>query len=128
MELNLPITKDKSSINLWIVKGDISELKTLTTALTGNQTRVLIGVKDDRYQQVYTKYFGRIKPQRDDFFIRALNDDYGSFNADFNADLQWGIHKPTVDLITPDNGELKEDKDWVSASTTDAKSDNPLPF
>ena len=98
-----------------IVNGDIGEIKALIDVLTANEVRVLIGVKDDKYQQVYTKYFGRVKPQRDDFFIKALNDDYGSFNADFNADLQWGEHKPTVDLITPDtNGELKENEDWVS--------------
>ena len=98
-----------------IVNGDIGEIKALIDVLTANEVRVLIGVKDDKYQQVYTKYFGRVKPQRDDFFIKALNDDYGSFNADFNADLQWGEHKPTIDLITPDtNGELKENEDWVS--------------
>ena len=110
-----------------IVKGDVTEIKALVTALKENQVRVLVGVKDDRYQQVYTKYFGRIKPQRDDFFIKALNDDYGSFNADFNVDLIWGEHKPTVDLITPDgNGELKENEDWVEAGISDEEED--LPF
>ena len=112
-----------------IVKGDIAEIKSLVTTLKENQVRILIGVKDDRYQQVYTKYFGRIKPQRDDLFIKALNDDYGSFNADFNVDLKWDIHKPTIDLLTPDtNGELDENKDWVDAAAEDAKSTNPLPF
>jgi len=107
-----------------IVQGNLSEIKELITVLKDNQVRVLIGVKDDRYQQVYTKYFGRVKPQRDDFFIKALNDDYGSFNADFNADLQWGEHKATVDLIAPDtNGELKEDEDWVKE-----EQDADLPF
>ena len=52
----------------------------------------MVGVKDDKYQTVYTKDLGRVKPQRDDFFVRNLNDDYGSFNADFNADLAW-VHK-----------------------------------
>ena len=64
--------------------GNINELKALVHTLSSNEVRVLIGVKDDKYQQVYTKYFGRVKPQRDDLFIKALNDDYGSFNADFN--------------------------------------------
>jgi len=99
-----------------IVRGDVSELQQLAKTLTGNEARLLIGVKDDKYQSVYTKYFGRVKPQRDDFFIKALNDEYGTFNADFNTDLIWGEHKSTAELITSDdkgNGEVKEDEDWV---------------
>ena len=47
----------------------------LIQTLKDNQVRLLIGVKDGKYQQVYTKMFGRIKPQRDDLFIKALNDE-----------------------------------------------------
>ena len=107
-----------------ISKGDVGEIKALMDALTTNEVRVLIGVKDDKYQQVYTKYFGRVKPQRDDFFIKALNDDYGSFNADFNADLTWGIHTPTSSLITPDSNGLAENTEWAS----NEKADVDLPF
>ena len=60
-----------------IANGTLSEVKSLISSLHTNEVRVLIGVKDDKYQQVYTKHFGRIKPQRDDLFVRALNDDYG---------------------------------------------------
>jgi len=98
-----------------IANGDLTEIKELAKVLANNETRVLIGVKDDNYQQVYTKYFGRVKPQRDDFLVRALNDDYGSFNADFNADLKWGIHKPTMDLVTPDT--IEEEDDWTMPDT-----------
>mgnify|MGYP003125056816 FL=1 len=56
-----------------IVQGDISELKQLITVLKNNQVRLLVGVKDGKYQQVYTKVFGRIKPQRDDLFVKSLN-------------------------------------------------------
>ena len=104
-----------------IANGDLAEVKALVKALANNEVRVLIGVKDDKYQNVYTKYFGRVKPQRDDLFVKALNDDYGSFNADFNQDLKWGEHKPTVDLITPD--APSEDEDWVSEP---AAVDNPF--
>ena len=110
-----------------IVKGNLSELRTLIQTLKDNQVRILIGVKDDKYQQVYTKYFGRVKPQRDDFFIKALNDDYGSFNADFNTDLKWGEHVSTASLVTPDsNGSISEDEDWVAAETSNDEDD--LPF
>ena len=98
-----------------IASGDVTEIRSLVTQLQPNQVRVLVGVKDDKYQQVYTKYFGRVKPQRDDFFVKALNDDYGQFNADFNADLKWGIHRPTVDLVTPDT--IEEDEDWTMPDT-----------
>ena len=109
-----------------IASGDVTEIRSLVTQLQPNQVRVLIGVKDDKYQQVYTKYFGRVKPQRDDFFVKALNDDYGSFNADFNADLIWGEHRPTMDLVTPDAaGTIKEDEDWVSS---EPKEGADLPF
>ena len=111
-----------------IVNGDVGEIKSLIGALKTNEVRVLIGVKDDKYQQVYTKYFGRVKPQRDDLFIKALNDDYGSFNADFNADLKWGPHTSTADLISPD--APAEDEDWTAepAMAANGESNDDLPF
>jgi len=96
-----------------IASGDVSEIKALAAALTNNEVRLLVGVKDDKYQTVYTKCFGRIKPQRDQYFIKALNDDYGQFNADFNADLVWGVHTPTSTLVKPD--APAEDEDWTTA-------------
>ena len=107
-----------------IASGNLAEIKQLVASLGTNQVRVLIGVKDDKYQQVYTKYFGRVKPQRDDLFIKALNDDYGSFNADFNADLKWGTHVATTTLVSPDT--VAEEEDWT-APTTNGKSED-LPF
>ena len=113
-----------------IANGNVKEIKALIDALTTNEARVLIGVKDDKYQQVYTKYFGRVKPQRDDLFIKALNDDYGSFNADFNADLKWGAHISTATLVTPDT--IKEEDDWIEEPATagngQANNDDDLPF
>jgi len=103
-----------------IVKGDVTEIKTLVKAISAtNMVRVLVGLKDDKYQQVYTKHFGRVKPQRDDLFIKALNDDYGSFNADFNADLQWGEHKSQATLVKPDSND-----EWTEGSD----DDSDLPF
>jgi len=112
-----------------IANGDLAEIKTLVSSLSTNEARVLIGVKDDKYQQVYTKYFGRVKPQRDDLFIKALNDDYGSFNADFNADLKWGTHVATATLVTPDT--IKEEEDWTTSPevvTNGRTTDDDLPF
>ena len=110
-----------------IASGDVTEIKELVKVLANNEVRVLIGVKDDKYQQVYTKYFGRVKPRRNDLFVKALNDDYGSFNADFNTDLVWGVHKPTSDLIAPD--APAEDEDWTAEPVmANGQEDEDLPF
>ena len=109
-----------------IANGDLKEIKDLIPALQSNEVRILIGVKDDKYQQVYTKYFGRVKPQRNDLFVKALNDDYGSFNADFNADLVWGTHRPTNELISPD--APAEDADWTAEPVAANGQSDDLPF
>ena len=111
-----------------IASGKISELKNLIKVLSNNEVRVLVGVKDEKYQIVYTKCFGRIKPQRDQYFIKSLNDDYGAFNADFNADLAWGIHTPTTRLVSPDS--LTEDEDWTTPHTVSngVEMNDDLPF
>lgn len=79
-----------------IMKGDVEELKSLCTELKDNKLRVLLGVKGEKYQQVYTRCFGRLKPKRDDIFVRALNQDYGDFRAEYNEDLQFSAYEPSV--------------------------------
>ena len=96
-----------------IVKGDVTELKALVTILATNQVRLLVGVKDGKYQSIYLKCFGRVKPKRDDFFIKALNDEYSSFNAEFNTDLQWGTFVPQLAVLTPDEETVSENDTWV---------------
>jgi len=83
-----------------VANGDVTELKELVKQLSDNKVRVLLGVKDGKYQQVYDKHFGRLKPKRDDVFIKRLNDDYGAFKAEYNASLELETYSP--DLITPD--------------------------
>ena len=110
-----------------IAGGAVAEIKELVKALSTNEVRVLIGVKDDKYQQVYTKYFGRIKPQRDDLFVKSLNDEYGSFNAEFDTTLKWGEFSPVLAVVSPDseNG-VSETDTWGSEVTeTDVEK---LPF
>lgn len=98
-----------------IVRGDVKEIKALVKMLAANQVRLLIGVKDGKYQTVYTKVFGRIKPQRDDLFVKNLNDDYGAFNAEFDTTLAWGEFSPQLALVTPDadDDSPAEEDDWV---------------
>tara|TARA_B110000858_G_scaffold3793_1_gene4500 strand:+ start:508 stop:1020 length:513 start_codon:yes stop_codon:yes gene_type:complete len=98
-----------------IVKGDVSEVKALVSLLSNNQVRLLIGVKDGKYQSVYTKVFGRVKPQRDDLFAKNLNDDYGAFNAEYDTALGWGVFSPQLAVVTPDadDNTVSEGDDWV---------------
>lgn len=79
-----------------VMKGDVTELKSLITALKDNKLRVMLGVKDGKYQQVYNRHFGRLKPQRDQLFVKALNDEYGAFNAEYNSDLKLQHYSPEV--------------------------------
>ena len=79
-----------------IFKGDVEELTQLVATLKDNKVRCLLGVKDGKYQQVYTKCFGRLKPKRNDMFARALNDDYRQFKAEYNEDLELQRYSPSV--------------------------------
>ena len=83
-----------------IVNGNVAVLQQLVGALADNKVRLLLGVKDEKYQTVYTKHFGRLKPQRNDLFIKELNGDYGAFNAEYNADLVLRRWEPAI--ISPD--------------------------
>lgn len=85
-----------------IVNGDVAEIANLIKVLGNNRLRLLVGVKDEKYQVVYNKHFGRIKPERNDLFTKELNGDYGSFKADYNPDLLPREYTPTP--ITPDAG------------------------
>lgn len=99
-----------------IVKGDVTELKALVKLLSSNTVRLLIGVKDGKYQTVYTKMFGRTSGnRRDDLFVKKLNDDYGTFNAEFDTTLKWGPFSPELAVITPDENTdtVDEGEDWV---------------
>ncbi len=98
-----------------IMAGDVAEIKQLITTLKDNKLRVLLGVKSGKYQQVYMKHFGRLKPKNDSYFVRALNQDYGSFNAEYNADLKLQSYSPEVveSNETPTKEvEVNEDFGW----------------
>jgi len=93
---------------------DLSELKQLVTQLSANRVRVLVGVKDGKYQNVYTHYFGRTQKSGDSYFIKHLNGEYSSFNAEFPGDLQWGQFTPQLSITTADTDTAPaETDDWV---------------
>jgi hypothetical protein len=93
---------------------DLTELKQLVTQLAANRVRVLVGVKDGKYQNVYTHYFGRTQKSGDSYFIKHLNGEYSSFNAEFPGDLQWGQFTPQLSVTTADTDTAPaENDDWV---------------
>lgn len=95
-----------------IMAGDVAEIRQLVNALSENRVRLLLGVKDGKYQQVYTKHFGRLKPFRKDLFVKELNGDYGAFNAEYNSTLE--LEKYVPGLIAPDPEPAAEavQSDW----------------
>jgi len=98
-----------------VMTGDVHELKQYVTALKENRVRLLLGAKDDKYQQVYTKHFGREKPRRDDLFIKSLNDDYGEFRADFDAN-DFNLKRWEPGVVTPAEAEpaaAESAGDWI---------------
>jgi|21_taG_2_1085346.scaffolds.fasta_scaffold39210_2 hypothetical protein len=93
---------------------DLSELKQLVTQLSNNRVRVLVGVKDGKYQNVYTSYFGRTQKSGDSYFVKALNGEYSGFNAEIPGDLQWGQFTPQLSVTQPDEEKAPaETDDWV---------------
>jgi len=96
-----------------IDKGQVAELQEYVRVLKDNKLRVLVGVKDGKYQAVYNRHFGRLKPMRDDLFIKALNEDYGSFNAEYNKDLKLQVYSPTMVVAdTPVTTPVAAADDW----------------
>jgi len=83
-------TGDPCQLNVEVFNNDVSSLLNAHAALADNELRCLLGVKDDKYQEVYTHHFGRIKPQRDSQFFTALKDDFKQFKADFDPTLKFG--------------------------------------
>jgi hypothetical protein len=99
-----------------IANGDVTELKELFKLLSDNKVRVLLGVKDGKYQQVYDKHFGRLKPKRDDLFVRQLNDDYGAFKAEYNSTLELELYSPDVVSADPEPASMQSegsDDGWL---------------
>jgi hypothetical protein len=112
---------DDCYLETWkqVASGDVKEIKELVKALPDNMVRVLLGVKDGKYQQVYMKHFGRLKPMRDDLFLKNLNDDYGAFKAEYNTTLALEPYSPAAiqpdgdSAALPESMETGSDDGWL---------------
>tara|TARA_R110002073_G_scaffold82643_7_gene197343 strand:- start:1980 stop:2729 length:750 start_codon:yes stop_codon:yes gene_type:complete len=94
-----------------VMKGDVTELSGLIEHLKNNKLRVLLGVKDGKYQEVYKKHFGRLKPQRDDAFVRALNNEFSTFKAEYNSDLKLQPYSPEL-IVASEASPEAESAPW----------------
>lgn len=100
-----------------IASGNVTELRDLLPILKDNKFKVLIGVKDGKYQSVYTKHFERSYSSNMKGFTEALEDDYGTFDADYQDDLTARLYtgistapaSTPTDLASSGTGEVEAD-------------------
>lgn len=71
-----------------IAKGDVSELKRYVPALAKNEVRFLLGVKDNQYQAVYDRRFGRTYEKGNTAWIKATENQYSQFKADYQNSFE----------------------------------------
>lgn len=86
-----------------IVKGDVSELKTLLTKIPNNKLKVLLGVRlsgDNKYQEVYNKYFDKSGNRRIDYWEKFLANEYNQFKSDYQNSLNFKEY--TGESVTAD--------------------------
>lgn len=77
--------------------GNYSELLQILGVAPNNQFKALIGVKDGKYQTVYTGYFGRLTQTSLAGFTKALENENSQFKDDYQNDLNF---KPYVGKTT----------------------------
>lgn len=92
-----------------IFQGNFAELKAILNQFRENTVRLLFGVKvteeGNVYQNVYNKFFEKtcVNPNYKKWLETAVEGEYGTFNADFQNDLNWKPFVPTVgDVPTAD--------------------------
>jgi hypothetical protein len=80
-----------------IAKGDITEIVNLHKAIPNNQVKVLLGVKDGKYQDVYSKCFDRAYRTNFTTWKKALEGQYSEFKSDYQNDLNFKPYTGTSD-------------------------------
>jgi hypothetical protein len=114
-----------------ISKGDMSELKSLIVGLKDNSVRVLVYVRDMKYQGVYLEHFGRVKPERDDLFTKKMVGDYGQVPGEFSMEWkEYAAKAPKPDSDTNDlpSGDLPNESDWLEGAEANGLPKDDLAF
>lgn len=95
-----------------LAKGNIAELVTLHQSIQNNEVQCLLGVRDGKYQDIYSKYFDR--PYRKAFpqWTKQLEGEYGVYDADYQNDLHFKIWEGgRVNADSPTNLDSKPKDD-----------------
>jgi hypothetical protein len=70
-----------------LFNGNVEELKEINSKL-GKGVKVLLGVKDGIYQDVYNRYFQRIQVNGTDTMTKNATSEYGGFNSDYQNSME----------------------------------------
>lgn len=70
-----------------IIKGNVFELREINEKI-GKGLKVLLGVKDNQYQDVYNRFFMKKGQNRIDAMQRNATGEYGSFKSDFQNSME----------------------------------------
>jgi hypothetical protein len=90
-----------------LFKGDFSELKGVIKMFKDNTIRILLGVDDNGYQQTYNKFFEKtcVSPNYKKW-NSILEEDYKTFNADFQNDFELKPYIPVPKVETSTDNDI----------------------
>lgn len=98
-----------------LFKGNFAELKAILNHYRENTVRLLFGVKvtdeGNVYQNIYNKFFEKtcVNPNYKKWLENAVEADYGTFNANFQNDLNWKAFIPTIGDVPIADAEVTND-------------------
>lgn len=72
-----------------LTTGNLTELKALFAAIPNNEIQCLLGVKDNKYQDVYTGYFDRANRMALDQWKKHLEKDGNEYKANYQGSLKF---------------------------------------
>jgi hypothetical protein len=90
-----------------LAKGDLTELKALFAVIPNNFVQVLLGVKDGKYQDVYSYHFDRANRSAFDQWKKVLEKDGNEYKSDYQKDLKFQPFRSNtgVNVDSPTNME-----------------------
>lgn len=102
-----------------IIDNNIKELKDIHAAIPNNEVKVLFGVKDAKYQDIYTKFFQRASVVNYKAWETELKGQYSEFKSDFQNSLEFKAYVGSTELnmeqptdMENSGGEPKEKKKY----------------
>lgn len=75
-----------------IVKGDVSELKQIINNAKENTIKLLFGINDNGYQEIYNRYFLNSRSNRYTTLLKYANEEYTKFKGNYFADTEFKVY------------------------------------